>query len=135
MEEAVRPFARNMTRAVFILIAVKAALQIKRRAVTQSRVPQLDKPRSHRKADRAIFGSRLRQLAKVRDFKNGDPRAKIALLLTLLREIDVHAARLAKRLANGLSRRRGGVVREQGHVPFCEQKGYVSLALMLADTS
>jgi flagellar biosynthesis protein FliQ len=129
IEDITRPFIAKMTRVVLTLILLKAWMQIRERAAFKRGPLKSGRPRRAQYASyRAIFGSRLRRLTRARDL-----RAKIVALLNLLNEIDVHAARLARRFASGLVRRIGVIKREtRGGARFVQS---VFAPLALSDTS
>ncbi len=128
IHQAIRPFTERMTWVVLTLIMLMAQTHLGPVSRKAGGPPR--HARKHLK--RSVFGARLRKLAKARD-----PRTLIMALLNLLEHAEKHAARLARRLRNGLARRLGGFSGDmyKGHVPFCSQKGYVSLSALRADTS
>ena len=127
---ALDPFLDKIAKLVFALIVLHASALLRDTYLLQRKRIRVSRPggpprKQHGHHLRTMTGSALRRLARVRDV-----RGRIAALARMLNEIDALAGRLAKRLARGLSRRRGGFKlepRAEGHVPFCAQKGYVSL--------
>lgn len=103
LERALAPSLTRLTKLVFALIANKALAQLPSF--------KFSKPQTWRKnpsrAFRALFGVRLRRLARARDV-----RARIAALLMLIANVAKEAARFARRIRNGLTSRLGGFVRE-----------------------
>jgi hypothetical protein len=101
--KAVRPFTKKMTAIVFRLIALKALSLLPLQKLSKGGPPRRDLAAY----ERTLFGARLRQLVKAKD-----PRAILSALLMLLQNAGAHAERLARRLRNGFTRRRGGFVLE-----------------------
>lgn len=114
---------KRIEKIICALIVLKAGAHRLRAA--PSRIPCLT-PQS--KTFRALFGARLRRLARGRD-----PRAKIAALLVLLRDADRESARFARRFKNGFTRRIGGFVPAQK--PARLLRAAPVFALRGADTS
>ena len=133
VDQAIAPFTKTMKWVVLALIMLMAQAhmpaQKARRNAHHGGPPRRDRVPS----SRTVYGSRLRKLVKAPKAYAKDPRAIIAALLKLLEHAEVHALRLARRLRNGLMRRRGGFSRDT--YIFRNEKMYVSLKGFRADTS
>lgn len=83
-------------RAVASLVVINAVARLPALPQVKHRHGRLNPLR-----DRAIAGSRLRRALQGRDW-----RSRLMAILTLMRDLDTHVTRLARRLNRGMTRRR-----------------------------
>ena len=107
LAQAAAPHLDKIAKLLHALILIKAAALM---GPAQPK-PRYGRVKSRAALHRILVGSALRRAARG---SSGDPRARISALLRLACRLNDHAARLAKRLAGGLTRRRGGFSPESG---------------------
>jgi hypothetical protein len=106
----IHPFLNKMAMLISALIVIRAMALLPPPQRVRAGGPPSTESAHHM---RRLFGARLRKLSKA-----GDPRARIAALASMLNNLNAHAARLARRLKSGLTRRVGGFKREPRALPL-----------------